>query len=195
MPETSPTAATAVRVRNDGDTDYTDGYNGNTYTIPAGGDAFVPFDAACLWLGDPRLQNLGPRDKHRANEYTRIATRMGAAEADRESFNEVRPALAVFNANTGIQMKMVADDPDGPGEDVFGSGEAPEDVQGRIHRLETALAKIASEGSEGGMASVLADLGIGDVNAPKPDPVKAKATGGAEPPVDSPKRPRVSAGR
>jgi hypothetical protein len=185
----SPTALAAVRVHNAGDSDYTDMYAGQTYTIAAGSDGFVPFDAVCLWLGDPRTQDLGPRDKHRTDEFLRVALRMGVGEKPMDVFEAARPKLEVFNPQTGDRLVTVADDPTGPGQDVFKTGGNEADPTVRLARVERALAEIAKNGDKGGIADVLAELGIGDVNAPvEPAPVAAKV----EVPVDEPAKPAVS---
>ncbi len=196
----SPTIMRGVKVTNVGDEDFTDSYANHKYTIKAGSDTFVPFDAACLWLGDPRTQDLGPRDKHRSDEFHRIAFRMGALEADREDFERVRPKLKVFSQDGQTEYRMVADDPDGPGQNVFeAEGDIDGDPQARVAALERVVQQLMAErddkAKEGGD---LAELGIGDPTNPA-DPSKAQsipsgggkptvkpATSNSGPPVDSP---------
>lgn len=70
---------TFVQLRNVGDTTYRQQYAGRWYEITPGSKAMVPYYAMCLWLGNPKAQDVGTRDseKHRTNEVRRLSTWYG----------------------------------------------------------------------------------------------------------------------
>jgi len=112
-------ATESVRLLNKGQEDFTGQYDRDTYTIPAGSEGIVPWEAACLWLGDPRATDVGVQ-KNRLEEYRRLTTKFGVYD-DHSLFDERRPNLEVWRLN-GQKVTMLADDPFGPPVDVFGGG-------------------------------------------------------------------------
>lgn len=108
----------SVRLVNKGDADWTGQFNGQKYPVPRNGECVVPWDAACLWLGDPRAADVG-QNKARIGEYERLCVKFGVYEKADE-FDASRPQLEVFRFN-GQRVKMLAEDPFGPPVDVFGS--------------------------------------------------------------------------
>lgn len=199
---TSPTYQRGARIKNVGDEPYTDSYDGVKFHIAAGSDQFVPFDAAALWLGDPRLYDTGPGANHRTDEYTRIAFRMGCVEADMDEFEQNKPRLEVYSPDGDTRYMMVADDPTGPGQNIFESDtQDMSDPEVRIRLLEERLreleAKTGSEPSQ--IDDTLAELGIGS-DEPKSSAggagssgVKAGSKGGQSgglPPADEPNIPK-----
>lgn len=180
-----------VKVLNVGDEPYRDKYANVRYEIPAGADAFVPFDAVCLWLGDPRMKNLSAQRRDRVREVKRLMNRCGVLDNALETLQERRPQLKVFTTE-GVEVPMVVDAPDGPAVDPFaapGHGGSV-DTEERVYRLEEALTKLAA-GDASTLAATLAELGIGDTQGAA-STTKPRSKQSA-PPVDSPSKPRVSA--
>jgi hypothetical protein len=118
------TSGDVVRLVNVGDTDYTDAFNGRTYTIPAQGQLMVDWDAMCLWLGHPEADNYDPRNRVRVAEYNRLRVRYGVDarglgyslegatfDAD-ELFRAMRPPLEAYDM-ADKRINTVADDPNG----------------------------------------------------------------------------------
>jgi hypothetical protein len=100
-----------VRLVNKSDTDFKDMYNSVTYRVPAGSDGFAPFDAACLWFGDPSSQDLSARDRGRTDEYERLRVRYGVY-ADEHRFDGALPDIEVYTLD-GDRVTMVREDPTG----------------------------------------------------------------------------------
>lgn len=182
-----------VRVTNDGDTDFNDMYASQPYSIPAGQDNFIPFDAVCLWLGDPRTRDLGPRDKHRTKEFHRVMQRTGAYDHDKGWFDDHRPQLTV-HTTAGVMVPMVASDPYGDGANPFPAGEdATENLQSRVNRLEGLLGKLGSMETpdiDAALADMkssepTANVAVGGVRSPTPTPTNG-------PPEDKPVKPKAS---
>lgn len=108
----------SVRLVNKGDTPFIGKYNNQEYPVPVKGECVVPWDAACLWLGDPRAADVG-QNRARIGEYERLCVKFGVYEKADE-FDSMRPQLEVFRFN-GQRVAMLAEDPFGPPVDVFGS--------------------------------------------------------------------------
>lgn len=182
-----------VKVLNYGDEAFSDRYANVRYDVPAGGDSFVPWDAACLWLGDPRQKNLSASQRNRVAEVKRMMSRNGVLDNSFETLSERRPTLRVFTTE-GVEIPMIVDAPDGPAVDPFAApgqgGEQSTDE--RVYRLEEALSKLAS-GDTGGLAATLAELGIGDTQGAASTTKARGASKQAAPQVDAPSKPRVSA--
>lgn len=183
-----------VRIRNNGDTDYTDKWDGTVYTVPAGSETLVPFAGVCLWLGDPRMKDIGPgtQNRFRTDEYNRVKYRCGYGMDSREDFDAGRPDLEVFHPDSGERILMVVDDPEGTGVDVFRDQRVSSDTE-RIAQLERALVKVAQAGGDGSaMADVLTQLGVDTGSAGDPKPAKKRAAR-QQPPTDAPSKAKVSA--
>ncbi len=113
-----------VKIRNTGDTDHTDWYNGTQYTIPAGQEVLLPYDLMCLWLGHPKANNFNAQNRVRVMEYERLRLKYGVearalemakdgVPVDSESLWEsMRPKLEVRDIEDNV-INTVADDPDG----------------------------------------------------------------------------------
>lgn len=152
-------AFSAVRATNTSDVDFTDMYDGQIYTVPAHGDAIVPFDAACLWFGDPRLTNEDPADptkRERVDEFTRVQVRQGwhdglvfddrdQPEGRRVAWDDHRAKVEIYDPIAGTRIYMVGEAPDAPPQDVTGEA-AQESGLIRIERLEQELARLKSGG-------------------------------------------------
>lgn len=129
----------SVRALNNGDTEFKAMYDGVQYKIPAHSELIIPWDAAILWLGDPRLWD-AETDRARTKERDRLMVRWGAIEgvdlADR------LPNIAIHLLSDGSPIPMLGADPSAPPIDVFGSG-AEEDMSQdqRMSHLEQQLAE------------------------------------------------------
>jgi len=152
-------AFNAVRVTNNSPHDFTDMYDGQVFTIPASGEAAVPFEAACLWLGDPRKTDesaTDPTKRERTDEYHRVQVRCGffdgkvfddpdQPEGRRCTWDEARPALAVHTFD-GTRVTMVAEGLDAQPQDPSG-GVQDEPVESRMRRLEEELVRLRGVGA------------------------------------------------
>lgn len=102
-----------VRIRNTGKDAFKDQYGAVPYAIPAGEAVIIPFDAACLWLGDPRVINKPTLSQYdRDDELHRVKTRLGAVVKEAMSEPWEPPALEVEDLE-GNRIYMVVEDPDG----------------------------------------------------------------------------------
>ncbi len=122
-----------VRLRNAGETVYKDQYASVKYTIEPGKEIVVPWHAATLWLGDPRLLDDEGRGLFsRADELLRVLTRMGSGGLDdRRLSQEERarvdhPGLQVFDID-GNRIEMLLDDPEGENVTPIGFVKAEKD--------------------------------------------------------------------
>lgn len=97
-----------VRISNKGETTFKDMYASITYTIKPDSDGFVPWDAACCWLGNPSLVDAG-REKPRTDAYELVRIRYGAYQ-DEAAFEVMRPKVEVYSLD-GDRIIMIADDP------------------------------------------------------------------------------------
>lgn len=108
-----------IRIRNNGEKPYKDQYASTTYVVPPGGENVIPWEAALLWLGDPRLLD---DERHgffaRAEELQRVLIRMGSHGLDGRNLSEAeraiedRPSLEVYDIDNN-RIPMLLDDPDG----------------------------------------------------------------------------------
>lgn len=103
--------ADVVRVKNVGDKPFKGMWDGQEYRFAPGEENIVPFDGACLWLGNPT--SVGPA---RVLENARLRAKWGAVgDADKtaeQRWEENHPRLKVTTM-TGEDVLMVIDDPDG----------------------------------------------------------------------------------
>jgi len=125
-----------VRVVNKGDTDFEGQYDRNRYPVAAGSESIVPWDAACLWLGDPRLRDVG-NQKERLEEYRRLTSKFGVYD-EHDRFDGARPQLEVYRLN-GQRVKMLAEDPFGAPVDVFGDTDGEVDLQTQVSQLQAMV--------------------------------------------------------
>jgi hypothetical protein len=186
----SPTLRAMARVVNTGSTTFTDQYALEKYTIEPGSEQFVPFDAICLWMGDPRLQDLGPRDRHRTDEFMRVCIRLGAHDGDLDILARNKPSLECYTLE-GVLMKMVVDDPEGPGQNIFNTDQ-PTNETTMLHTMMNAMKKLAQKP---GMESIMEELGLAasthpdlpntDINTNEPP---------SQPPADTPQSIKVGSG-
>lgn len=147
MPFESPTL---VRVTNEGDKPFRDGYDNKQYTILPGKTVVVPWEAVSLWLGDPRLTNDPDRAQFdRDDERARVLVRLGIhidseapPQTDDERIVSNAPKLVVQDID-GETIIMLAQDP--TGETVlpakFTRGDA-DDLRGELDRLKAEQARL-----------------------------------------------------
>lgn len=150
--------AEIVRIKNVGDSDFRDGFDGRTYVIPAGAETMVDYNAMCLWLGHPMANNYDPRNRVRVQEYQRLRVRYGVSAKELELnqkgqlvdtdglFKQMRPKLEVYNLD-GSPILTVADDPDGtflttPDDQ---SGDSQQLIMARMHQMEQEMANLRNQ--------------------------------------------------
>lgn len=105
-----PSVQVTNLAREAGGKDFKDKYDGEVYIIKTGGSAFVPWEAACRWLGDPNLVD-DTNDKSRRNEYNRLSVKYGVYENE-ELWEANRPTISVYSMD-GDRITMLLDDPEG----------------------------------------------------------------------------------
>lgn len=136
-------ATESVRVLNKGDADFKGQYDRDTYVIPAGSESIVPWDATCLWLGDPRATDNGVQ-KNRLEEYRRLTSKFGVYD-EQDQFDDARPRLEVYRLN-GQRVTMLAEDPFGAPVDVFGSGGGEVDLATQVSKLQAMVNELREKG-------------------------------------------------
>lgn len=141
---------TLVRVTNQGDKPFRDGYDNKQYTILPGKTVVVPWEAVTTWLGDPRLTNDPDRARFdRDDERARVLVRLGI-HIDSEAPPQTEDERIVSNAPKllvqdidGETIVMLAADP--TGESVlpakFTRGDA-DDLRAELDRLKEDQARL-----------------------------------------------------
>lgn len=172
-------ASYSVRIRNTGTVDFTAKYDNQPYTIPAGSETIVPWDAAALWLGDPRLWD-DSREKHRRAEYNRLCVRYGAY-SDHKKFLENIPSLEVHKIDGG-RIKMLVEDPFGPAVNVWDTENQDSTVEAEVAYLRAQVSELLADKKR------YAEIpGAAATNAPAPaatdDPDGLPVDGDGEEPV------------
>lgn len=140
-----------VRLVNKGDTDFEGQYDRNRYPVAAGSEGIVPWDAACLWLGDPRLRDAGT-DRARLEEYRRLTAKLGVYDED-DRFEDARPKLEVYRLN-GTRVTMLAEDPFGVPVDVFGDSDGEVDLQTQVSQLQAMVNDLQERSGAGTLPDV-----------------------------------------
>lgn len=110
-----------VRAVNTGDLPFTIGWDSRQYKLEPGKDTFIPFEAACLWFGDPRSSNSiqSIKNQHgmvsfvpdRDSEVRRLRVKYGNIGGD-ERFVDPGPSVDLYDLE-GNQITTVLDDPEG----------------------------------------------------------------------------------
>lgn len=132
-----------VRVRNLSKVDFSSAYDSRPYTIPAGGDAIIPREAAAKDFGDWDKRN--GRKNLRTKEYERLRGLYGALdgmpEADKR-WEKNRPNVEIYETD-GTRIVGVLDDPQGASLSAVGG----EDIesQGSIDALRRQLARLEAK--------------------------------------------------
>jgi hypothetical protein len=104
---------TAVRVRNEGETNFHQRYAGEMYDIPPSVDMIIPYDAMVLWLGNPELVDIDRKRRFRTNEYARLCVKYGVYEREVELGEKNFPKLKAFTLTDNQPIITVLDDPEG----------------------------------------------------------------------------------
>lgn len=100
-----------VRIVNTDTRTFTSLYAGDRYTVAPGGEEIVPFEAACLWFGNPKLKDINAKERHRTVEFKRLRVKYGAYDNE-ELFEAIRPKVEVYTLE-GERVSTVAEDPYG----------------------------------------------------------------------------------
>lgn len=111
-----------VRVKNSGKQTYKIMYDSREYALAPGVDAFIPFEAAKLWFGDPRASNSmqSIRNQHgqvawvpdRDTEVRRLRVKYGCIGGDEREIQGA-PTVEIYELATGSRIYSVLDDPAG----------------------------------------------------------------------------------
>lgn len=102
-----------LRLKNVGTERFSDMYDNQKYVIEPGGESLAPYEAICLWLGDPEFRDLDARRRNRTDEYERLCTRLGVYH-DQHLFESARPKLEAWTLD-GQRITTVSEDPTGSG--------------------------------------------------------------------------------
>jgi len=102
-----------LRLKNVGTDRFSDMYDNQKYTIEPSGETLAPYEAVCLWLGDPESRDYDARRRDRTDEYERLSTRLGVYH-DQHLFEAARPKLEVWTLD-GQRITTVTEDPTGSG--------------------------------------------------------------------------------
>jgi hypothetical protein len=105
-----------LRLKNVGTDRFSDMYDNQKYTIEPGGETLAPYEAVCLWLGDPEFRDLDARRRNRTDEYERLCTRLGVYH-DQHLFESARPKLEAWTLD-GQRITTVSEDPTGSGMSI-----------------------------------------------------------------------------
>jgi hypothetical protein len=199
-----------VRLVNKGTDTFTDTYNNTRYTIAAGSEGFVPWDAMCLWLGDPRARDADERHRDRTDEYARLREKYGVYHQDK-LFAGVVPQLEVYTLD-GKRITTVAEDPEGeptdikvgvPSANAADTAAEIDALRRQVEQLTSAVNTLPESQRDQVVAVARGDLDPADVVAPREDtaPVPApapaaapakKAASAAGVPQDKPRTVKVS---
>lgn len=102
-----------VRLRNNSDATFKDQYASVPYVAQPGDAILVPFDAACLWFGDPRLSDRPTLSQYdRKDEYDRVFHRSGYAVKEVGGEEYTIPDYAIEDLE-GNPIYMTLWDPEG----------------------------------------------------------------------------------
>lgn len=118
-----PVSGDIVRVTNRSDVPMAKAFNGKSYVLHPDKETAVPFDAICLWFGDPRSDDLIRNRMNdrgivtyipdRASEVRRLRLYWGLPFGDETSFEGGwTPTVDVFTLE-GAPLPIVLNDPSG----------------------------------------------------------------------------------
>lgn len=118
-------ASIFVTLVNEGEEEYSTRYDGNTYTVPSGGQAVVPFYVMCRALGHPDAVNVGSKrqDQFRHAEWERLQVMYGSYDnlSDGETkkgipcWDEAKPRVKAYiqQGDDWVELMTVVADPEG----------------------------------------------------------------------------------
>lgn len=125
-----------VRLRNEGDTPFSQKYAGVRYIIPPGSETIVPFMAMCLWLGHPNAVDMDKKRRFRTQEFQRLCVKWGVYE-HYEDVETKFPKVTAWDIITNEELITVVKDPDGK--------HLTPDVQTRLERDTMAEQMVAMQ--------------------------------------------------
>lgn len=199
-------AGEVVRLHNDGETAFNDRYGGQRYIINPGQDAIVPWEAMCLWLGNPDFVDIDKKRRFRTDEYHRLRVRYGAHDdatrgitAD-QMWEQHKPAISVHKIDgSDERIITVVDDPSGshltPQTQTVAENELLRTRMEEMARQMAAMQAQMDTMDRAEAANRVSDADADAPTAPKRQPVPTKLpapdpeSGATE---DSPTRVRVS---
>lgn len=108
-----------IRAVNRGETTVAIAWNNRPYKLEPGKDQFIPFEAACLWFGDPRSTNSIQSVRNdqgivafvpdRESEVRRLRVKYGNIGGD-ERFVQEKPTIELYDLE-GNQIVTPLEDP------------------------------------------------------------------------------------
>lgn len=196
-----------VEVANEGDRVFRAMWAGKTYVIKPGEKVYAPWEAMCLWCGDPTLvDNDTERARTKAREYLGVMYGLlGApwfsdeqtttAHMEGEPFSEYDlidgvyrhpnlPRLRV-STSTGDQVVTILDDPDGDGTTVRDDTASTQaDILAGLQAQVAALSRQLAQSNPDAVAAQ-------ETKAPEPVAPPAVADPSAPLPEDTPPATRA----
>lgn len=132
-----------VRIKNVGETRWTDRYSNQIFACDPGRDIIVPFGALCLWLGNPDAKNVPNGQQHRRAEFNRLVIRYGGAD-NPDLWEENKPKIEAYDFDNE-RIVTVVDDPEGKGIHAASTTvEEQEILQSQVNKLTRELAAMRS---------------------------------------------------
>lgn len=159
-------AMNVVRVTNTGDTPFIDKFDGQKFRVEPHSDTLVPFDAICLWMGNPGARDIDAKRRDRTDEFGRLRVRYGVYEHE-HLWETARPHLEVTTLE-GERILTVAEDPEGRAVQVEFAREADTnealradlaDVRSTLDKVLAALAQAGPETAQAVMQAIAPDHG------------------------------------
>lgn len=132
-----------VRLKNTGDTRWTDKYNNQVFACDPGKDIVIPFGALCLWMGNPDAKDVPNGQRHRRAEFNRLVIRYGGAD-NPDLWHENTPKIEAYDFDNN-RIITVIDDPEGKGvHSAQTTVEEQEILQSQVNKLTRELAAMRS---------------------------------------------------
>lgn len=136
LPTSAPLPFRIVRVRNVGDKPFNGKFSNQLYTILPDSEAFVPWDAMALWMGNPDVRDVG-RNRDRTDLYRRLRVRYGVYEHEDRLVN--LPKLEAYDID-GRRITTVLDDPEGKTVTAASASTADqENLRSQVNALSSQL--------------------------------------------------------
>lgn len=160
--------AQVVRLRNDGDTTFSQKYGGVKYTIPPKSELIVPFMAMCLWLGHPNAVDIDKKRRWRTQEFQRLCVKWGVYE-HHEKVQEMFPKVSAWDVvNPQREFITVVKDPDGKHltPDVQTKFER-ETLMEQMRQMQSQLAALQAQINQNDQQTA-ADIAAGDTRTDNP---------------------------
>lgn len=137
-----------VRLVNEGDRKYDFHHQNKKRTIEPGAEVMVPWDIACTLFGDPALIDTN-KDQARTRVWKQCAGIHNYSEGnmDEETWELIRPKIAVYDIESGTRVWMILEDRDGihagmnPSPGAVDADMHQAALMSRVSQLEGMLAK------------------------------------------------------